>query len=69
MYHMVCLTQCYFQPLPSLVSLKEYGVNKIEYEALLPLMAKQAIDSGSPSNNPRLATVVELVDLYRKVYE
>lgn len=50
-------------------TLKDYGVNKIEYETLLPLMAKQAIDSGSPSNNPRLATVVELVELYRKVYE
>lgn len=50
-------------------TLKEFGVNQIEYEALLPTMAKQAIDSGSPANNPRQASVVELVELYRAVYQ
>lgn len=49
-------------------TLQEFGVNQIEYEALLPFMAEQAIASGSPDNNPRRATIVEIIELYRKVY-
>jgi hypothetical protein len=38
------------------------------YEELLPIMASQAIASGSPANNPRVPTNEEIVGLYRRVY-
>lgn len=50
-------------------TLKDLNINVIEYEALLPVMAEQAIASGSPANNPRVPSIVEIVELYRKVYD
>jgi alcohol dehydrogenase class IV len=38
------------------------------YESLLPKMAADALESGSPANNPRLATAEEIVALYRRAY-
>ena len=46
----------------------EYGMNKERYFELLPTMAQQALDSGSPANNPRVPTVEEAVALYAKVW-
>jgi alcohol dehydrogenase class IV len=31
-------------------------------------MAQQALSSGSPANNPRIATVAEIEELYRAVW-
>jgi alcohol dehydrogenase class IV len=50
-------------------SLRALGVPDDRYEALLPRMAADAIESGSPANNPRLATQEEIVALYREAYE
>lgn len=36
--------------------------------AALPLMAEQALASGSPANNPRLASEADIEALYRKVW-
>jgi alcohol dehydrogenase class IV len=47
---------------------KDYGIGGNRWEGLLPLMAKQALASGSPGNNPRVPTEAEIVDLYRRVY-
>ncbi|MBL6077280.1 iron-containing alcohol dehydrogenase [Belnapia sp. T18] len=47
---------------------KEYGIGGNRWEGLLPLMAKQALASGSPANNPRVPTEAEIVDLYRRIY-
>jgi alcohol dehydrogenase class IV len=38
------------------------------YRSLLEKMAADALASGSPANNPRLATAREIVDLYVTVY-
>ena len=38
------------------------------YEELLPVMASQALASGSPANNPRVPTADEIIELYRRVY-
>ena len=35
---------------------------------LLPVMASQALASGSPGNNPRVPTSDEIIGLYRRVY-
>jgi len=45
-----------------------WGIDARRYEELLPVMAAQALASGSPANNPRVPTSDEIVDLYRRVY-
>jgi alcohol dehydrogenase class IV len=47
---------------------KAYGIDKTRYDALLPVMASQALASGSPGNNPRVPSAEEIVELYQRVY-
>lgn len=46
-----------------------YGIDKDTYFSLLPTMAEQAKASGSPSNNPRVPTIEEMVQLYTEIWE
>jgi alcohol dehydrogenase class IV len=48
---------------------KAYGIDRARYEELLPVMASQALASGSPANNPRVPSADEIIELYRRVYE
>jgi alcohol dehydrogenase class IV len=45
-----------------------WGIEEQRWNALLPLMAEQALASGSPGNNPRVPEKEEIVGLYRQVY-
>ena len=45
-----------------------WGIDAERYEELLPVMAGQALASGSPGNNPRVPTRDQIIDLYRRVY-
>lgn len=45
-----------------------FGIDKAEWDAKLPLMAEQALASGSPGNNPRVPTKEEIVALYQVVW-
>ena len=45
-----------------------FGIDKAEWDAKLPLMADQALASGSPGNNPRVPTKEEIVALYQVVW-
>jgi alcohol dehydrogenase class IV len=45
-----------------------YGIPPERYDALLPVMAAQALASGSPGNNPRIPTEAEMIELYRRCY-
>ena len=45
-----------------------YGIDKSVWDAKLPLMADQALASGSPANNPRIPTKDEIVALYQVVW-
>jgi alcohol dehydrogenase class IV len=45
-----------------------WGIDAERYEELLPVMASQALASGSPGNNPRVPTSDQIIDLYRQVY-
>ncbi len=45
-----------------------FGIKPEIWEAKLPLMAEQALSSGSPANNPRVPDASEIVALYRSVY-
>ncbi len=44
---------------------KQYGIAEEEYFAKIPLMAEQALASGSPQNNPRIPTAQEIEAIYR----
>jgi len=46
-----------------------YGIDQARYDELLPVMASQALASGSPANNPRIPTSDEIIELYRRVYK
>jgi alcohol dehydrogenase class IV len=48
---------------------RAYGIERARYDELLPVMANQALASGSPANNPRIPTSDEIIELYRRVYE
>lgn len=45
-----------------------HGVDASKYAELLCTMARQAIASGSPANNPLVPTEEQIVDLYLQVY-
>jgi alcohol dehydrogenase len=47
---------------------KVYGIDKAQWDELIPLMAEQALASGSPNNNPLVPTEAEIRDLYAQVY-
>ena len=49
--------------------LKASCIERARYDELLPVMAGQALASGSPANNPRVPTSDEIIELYRRVYE
>lgn len=46
----------------------DYGIARDRWQSALPTMAEQALDSGSPGNNPRVPTAEEIVGLYEKVW-
>ncbi|WP_329238838.1 iron-containing alcohol dehydrogenase [Streptomyces canus] len=45
-----------------------HGIERDEWFRLSPLMAEQALASGSPANNPVVPTVDEIQDLYAQIY-
>ncbi len=47
---------------------RAYGIAKERYDELLPVMASQALASGSPANNPRVPSSDEIIALYQRVY-
>jgi alcohol dehydrogenase class IV len=47
---------------------RAWGIDAGRYEELLPVMASQALASGSPANNPRVPSSDEIIDLYRRVF-
>ncbi|MEU3306650.1 iron-containing alcohol dehydrogenase [Nocardiopsis sp. NPDC006832] len=47
---------------------RAHGIDAERWWELAPLMARQALASGSPGNNPRVPTAEEVVELYHAVY-
>ncbi|API59715.1 alcohol dehydrogenase [Tardibacter chloracetimidivorans] len=47
---------------------KSYGIDKARWTELLPLMAEQALASGSPGNNPRVPDAETIQSLYRQAW-
>lgn len=48
---------------------RTYGISEDRYFSLIPMMAAQALASGSPQNNPRVPTAEEICMLYRQVWD
>ncbi len=49
-------------------NLKEYGIGEVEFEKAISKMASDAIESGSPANNPRVPLYDEIKQLYRECF-
>lgn len=47
---------------------KKYGISEERYFSLIPTMARQALASGSPHNNPRVPTSEEIEEIYRQIW-
>ena len=47
---------------------QSYGIDPDQWTKLIPLMAQQALASGSPGNNPRIPDAATIEDLYRAVW-
>jgi alcohol dehydrogenase class IV len=45
-----------------------WGVPADRWDALVPVMARQAVASGSPANNPRVADADDIARLYHQVF-
>merc|ERR1712094_152402 len=52
----------------SVPSLAEFGVEKDDFVSSAPLMAQQALASGSPAFNPVVPSQEDVVELYSKVH-
>jgi alcohol dehydrogenase class IV len=48
---------------------KQFGIQEEQYFAKIPLMAEQALASGSPQNNPRVPTAEEIETIYRACWD
>jgi alcohol dehydrogenase class IV len=48
---------------------KAYGIDPERWTKLTPLMAEQALASGSPANNPRIPDAAAIEDLYSAVWD
>lgn len=52
----------------SVPSPARFGIERQQWVQSLPLMAEQALASGSPANNPRIPTAEDIVALYQQVW-
>jgi alcohol dehydrogenase class IV len=48
--------------------LRDLGIERAGFHELIPRMIDAAIASGSPDNNPRIATREEMAEIYRQAY-
>ncbi|CDQ20123.1 iron-containing alcohol dehydrogenase [Halobacillus karajensis] len=49
-------------------NLKEWGIEEESFDSAIRKMATDALESGSPSNNPRVPDQLEIEELYRVCY-
>ncbi|MEZ0050225.1 alcohol dehydrogenase class IV [Mycobacterium sp. MAA66] len=47
---------------------QSYGIDRRAWESLTPLMAQQALASGSPANNPVVPSATQIEAIYARVY-
>jgi alcohol dehydrogenase class IV len=47
---------------------RKFGIPEDQYFSLIPMMAEQALSSGSPQNNPRIPTKEEIEEIYQQIW-
>lgn len=47
---------------------KTYGIDRATWEEKIPVMAEQALASGSPDNNPKVPSADEIREIYGRIY-
>jgi alcohol dehydrogenase class IV len=47
---------------------KSYGIDRATWDRLTPVMAEQAVDSGSPANNPIVPTPDDIEKIYDQIF-
>lgn len=52
-----------------ITNLRDYGIDKERYQSLLEKMSTDALESGSPGNNPKVPTHEEIMELYKQAYD
>ncbi|KHE72771.1 iron-containing alcohol dehydrogenase [Halobacillus sp. BBL2006] len=50
-------------------NLSEWGIDKHKFESAIKKMASDALESGSPANNPRVPSQLEIESLYKDCYD
>ncbi len=45
-----------------------FGIDRNEFFELMPTMAEQALQSGSPGNNPRVPSAEDIIGIYRQLW-
>lgn len=45
-----------------------FGIDRKDFFDLMPTMAEQALQSGSPGNNSRVPTIDEMIEIYRRLW-
>jgi alcohol dehydrogenase class IV len=45
-----------------------FGISEEQWRQAIPTMAQQALDSGSPANNPRIPNAEQIAELYQGVW-
>lgn len=48
---------------------KAFGIDETRYRALIPEMARQALASGTPGNNPRVPSMEQTIALYEAAWD
>ena len=46
---------------------EQFGIDREQFFELMPTMARQALASGPPGNNPRVPSEAEMIELYRSL--
>jgi alcohol dehydrogenase class IV len=49
-------------------SLAAFGADRARFDSLVETMAEQALASGSPSNNPRVPSIAQMVSIYQQLW-
>jgi alcohol dehydrogenase len=47
---------------------EQFGIKRQAFFELLPIMAEQALASGSPNNNPRVPSAEEIIEIYKQLW-
>jgi alcohol dehydrogenase class IV len=50
-------------------NMEKWGIDKDKFQQVVAKMARDALASGSPGNNPRVPSHKEIVELYYTCYE